>query len=528
MFRTYGGDAVGAAFFRAFFLASAGSSAIVLGGLSQATPWGAVAGAELFLGTTALLSLSRRFRRSSFGLLLCFFTVVHFTLPLAFVFSLGPEYGFGSGLASLPAAPEEYWRSLGSSLVFLTLCWGSLWFGIVLASAPPRPIEWVRLSRIRLWTLVVLGAVVAAITWVDNHAFIQVRLGGEARPTSALVFLFFDHAFLVLAGMVLVHHMSRLHRRGDMRRGVAVTGALFVCFSVVLFAAGSKGALLTAFKLLILLPLSEARGFARSRVPFLKPGAMAALLVLMPPLFYLALMQRMALATGVTPDGGSLASAMAAVDRRIVDQVFQDIMYRISAGGVDRYHLVFHSFVAEGWDPRTAVEFATYTLKNGLNLVLPGSPFPEAYSPTSQLMPQVLAKSLQGVDYDAGALIRALNTQPYTVFGVFLILTGSLAPLLLFLVVLSYAKLHGFLRGAVPRATSLYFFNTALSSYGLEVSFGNAVHLGVSMLLMSQMLRWGSRLDVAGAWKGVGIASAIGAEPIALPREAGLLGSVQA
>jgi hypothetical protein len=154
------------------------------------------------------------------------------------------------------------------------------------------------------------------------------------------------------------------------------------------------------------------------------------------------------------------------------------------------------SFAVNSYDPLTAQEFMAYLSKNTLNLVLPGTPFPESYAPSSQLFEQVIEKNLVGGEVDAESLIKALNTQPYTVFGIFIILFGPTSPVFLFVFTFGYIFIYNKFNDVFVKILMLYFFWGVMTSFGFETVIGNSVRMYLSIFFMYFLINIFSYLGI--------------------------------
>jgi hypothetical protein len=221
---------------------------------------------------------------------------------------------------------------------------------------------------------------------------------------------------------------------------------------------------------------------------------MIALLTL--PLFYLALIQRISLGSGVAPDLGTLLAGVSQFDMDVVDDILDQIFYRFAQGGIDRFFLVFQSVIINEFDPGISREFVIYLAKNTVNLLLPGTPFPESYAPSSQLFPNIIQYRLMDGNIDSSSLLKSLNTQPYTIFGVFMIIFGFSSPIFLYLFTFFCGLIFNQRNNVFVKITMMYFFSGALSSYGIEVVLGNSVHLFVSILLMYFLIQIFSKFQI--------------------------------
>jgi hypothetical protein len=156
---------------------------------------------------------------------------------------------------------------------------------------------------------------------------------------------------------------------------------------------------------------------------------------------------------------------------------------------VDRYILLFYSFVHDTYDGSFARAFVVYVVKNFINLALPGTPFHEAYEQSSNLFSTALFKRALENDLTRTELLRSLNTQAYTLFGVMMIVSGVLAPVLLFGFSFGVARGYSFARNAVVRIAVLVFFMGAIASYGPEVVAAESGHVLVTVLVFIVLLR---------------------------------------
>lgn len=103
--------------------------------------------------------------------------------------------------------------------------------------------------------------------------------------------------------------------------------------------------------------------------------------------------------------------------------LFEKILKRLATQGVDQFILINLTF--SEYDFEYTKQFVVYMYKNFINLMLPGTIYPEAYAPSSQLFTDVLFKKNLVGNMDELSLLKNLNTQPFSVFGFFTILFGS-------------------------------------------------------------------------------------------------------
>jgi hypothetical protein len=496
IFKTYAADAVIRLFFRGYFCATIFLALLsLIGFISDAGTSSTFCGI-VYLLAVAFLSLAERFQKNPFSILFCFFTFLYLNIPAAFILAQGSKYVFGEGLAAVPFEQAVYAQSLPLGFLCLTSFWIMMWLAIISVRPRIRKIDSERFSLIGLKPVFILGLVVLVATWIDNQVFADVILTGAERSNSMFAFVFFDHAYLVMTGLVLFFKLNETRHLNDPRRVNRLLLIIFVGFVVLSFISGSKAAVLVIFMLFLIYPLCFFRMYPQAMVSLPRPGMLVILVMLAPPMFYFALIQRISLATGTAPDLTTLLAGLSQIDTAVLRDTFTHILYRFSQGGLDRFLLIFQSFAVDGLDLGTADKFLHYMAENAANLVLPGTPFPESYAPSSQLFPQILDKSISGGEIASSALIKSFNTQPYTIFGIFLVIFGLAGPIFLYFSIFAFVYTFNRIGNIFLKMTMLYFFESALSSYGLEVVFGNSVHLIVSILIMYFFSKLLSRISL--------------------------------
>lgn len=497
VFNIYNLQKIDRVFFNTFFILNALLILIALFGLISGAGVSATLSGIAYLTLVTLLSMNKQFRKHGMSVIFCFFSLLYLNIPTAFVLAEGDAYLFGDGLASVPFEQEAYHDSLAGGFVLLSLLWLSMWLGIVSAGPRSQTVKNEYFLHINSRHLLGLGCVVLIVTLLDNQALADVRLLGEEKINSLLSFIFFDHAYLILAGLIL---FSKLNESADRRMLMSTCTVIFVvfaAFSLIHFLAGSKAAILVNFVLLVFIPYAHYKVYSVAIVSFPTARSLVIIVLLSFPLFYFALIQRIVLGSGDSPSFGTLWVGISEFDFDVLLDVIRQILYRLSWGGLDRFMLIYQSFYADGYDASTAITFVKYLIENTLNLVLPGTPFPDSYAPSSQLFPQVIQKNIVSGEFDRNTVIISSNTQPYTIFGIYIILFGLAAPFFLYLFVWGYVAIYKTVRNSVISIAMVYFFMAALSSYGIEVVFGNTVHLLVSIVLMLTLLRVFSQFNIA-------------------------------
>lgn len=458
-----------------------------------------------------------RYRRSPFALIASVTICVYFVLPAVFMAVLGSGYQFGEGLASMPRENADYARSAPFAIAYLAVLLFALAAGlsIVVGRQEPSPARLVGSLHADM-PVGLLAIVVLVLAQLSNDALLLTRATGASTAESLWGFIFFDHAYLMLLPVVV---SRRLLRPGPVRRLIVNWQFAFILLLFMLQAtigSTSKGFILTLFLLSFVMPLSYLQS-SRS-VLFLMPSrlTLVAGIVASVWIFFVAQALRVIAFTGGTVSLATLASAVFSGEAQgSLGSMLVTIGYRV-ATGLDRYVLLFTAHAGGAYSSDYALQFAQYLGKNLLNLVLPGTPFLDAYAPSSNLMPAVLSSSPLVGEASKAELLLSLNTQPYTLFGVLVLLCGPLAPLAAFTAGGLLALVYRLTRHVALRLGLVYLFNAALHAYGIEVVVANAVHLVVSMIIFVWLLRGWRRLRTG--LRGLRLSPRTEASAMAMPR----------
>jgi hypothetical protein len=488
IFKTYPSESVARVIFNGFFIGNIFLSIIALFGFASGAGLLSTLSGFMHIVIVSVLSLNEKFRKNNFSVWFCFFTFLFLNIPAAFILFEGVNYTYGDGLASIPYKQSDYQKTLPLGFSYLSILWFSIWLGVITAGTKIRKINQMNFKFVNPIHILLLGFLVLIVTWLDNISIARAGLGTE-KINSIMAFVFFDHAYLVMAGLLLFFKINEPGNIARQRKITSISFLIFIIFLCLFFQAGSKGAILAVFTLFLIMPFSVFREFPHARVIFPSIKFIILLVLCVMPLFYLALIQRISLGAGIFPDMGTLLEGLSAFEASVVYDMARQILYRLSWGGIDRFLLVFQSFTINSYDPDTALEFVAYLSKNTLNLVLPGTPFPESYAPSSQLFEQVIDKNLVGGEIDTETLIKSFNTQPYTIFSVFTIIFGLASPIFLCTFTFLYIFIYNKFGNVFVKISMIYFFWGALTSFGVEVALGNSIHLYLSILLMYLLIK---------------------------------------
>ncbi len=440
--------------------------------------------AALFHTAMALVFRSPAFRRLPASMVFAVNVVVFLALPILYIGYLGPSYDFVVRFGA-SGTNQEYFEALPWAIRSLLICLLVLIAGCLAGNAATaafrRALPGGSYAR-RPMVLAALGLLVAIVTIIDNNSLFEAMAGELTRIPGLLPFLLLDHAYLMLFPFLLYGAAPSLQQLKRFGPQVAF-GFVLLTFVAVFVSATSKGALLNVAWYFFVFPLAYFyRAGHRIYWPSRTVMVVAALAVM--PLFVLAQSQRSANLYGEALDvGQALSSAFAGAG---LAETATTIVDRLSSS-FQNYVMIAARFGPEP-DPAYAAEFFNYLTKSLVNLVWLGTPYPEAYAPSSRLLAAVLDKGTL-VGYDMFGFMMRSNTQPYTAIGTGLILFGFWATTaVLFVAGFLFAVTYNLAPHFAIRACLLFVTNMFFQVYGAEPTVQLVLHLLLAstvMLLLS-------------------------------------------
>jgi hypothetical protein len=461
-------------------------AAVLIVALGRWTP--VAASALLFVCVSWLVNRWPRYLRSPFSLAASFTTCLHFVLPLVVLTVFGSNYQFGYGMATVPRESAEYLQTAPLGILTLTGLFLAGVAGLTLTASRREPSAGRLLGRVVPdWPIGVLGLVVVLATIQGTDALIKIRLTGNETAESLWQFIFFDSPYLLLFPIVIA---AKLTRPGAMRR--LLTQWQFALILLMFFLQAtigntSKGFILTLVLMSFVLPLSYLQS-SRDVLTLMPSRKMVTAAVMFSvAVFFVAQALRVAVYSGENRSVSGVLSALSSGDGEVYTGV-STVAYRLSAA-LDRYLLIFDAEQTTGHSPAYAAMYIQYLSKNFANLIWLGTPYLEAYMPSSNLLAPVLYRDALLGESSKEMLLRTLNTQPFTMYGVALLVGGGFAPVLIFVGCVLLGTAYRLVQGLPARLSLLYLYVTTVHSYGFEVVLANTLHLLVSLMLFIWLMR---------------------------------------
>ncbi len=425
----------------------------------------------------AVLGMRLGWRRSQDPFVLVFlaFSLIYVEVPVAFMSMAWPEYFPSTGLSfDLPTPPES---TIGYALAFLLTFYVGFAVAVRAISLPVHS-AWNLPPGATLARVLPVALALLAFSYAyDNYLSASLTLSSPGVLIEVAKFLSYDAAIVFLLFVVLMAAPPRgasTGRIGVMYMGIA--GAFFALHTV----NSSKGALLVLLFLAFVLPLAVLVRIRHARMILPRTWVLGTLATAAPLVFIGAQVfrhMRRAAAMEGKELGFSEAFARLSVDGGILQDGGSELFAVIG----DRLSTAFNRYIVlyEQFDPFShsaaleALNFPTYLVKSFVNLHVPGTPYPEAYFPSSMMVERIVQQQ-ELLSGDLVSLQTSLNSQPFSIFGLSLLLAGVWAPILFAgMVMLLRVVLRRW--GFYASVWSLVLLNGLLSCYGAEAAFQTSV-----------------------------------------------------
>lgn len=426
-----------------------------------------------------------RFKRNVFSILLIYATFLYVYIPLTYISILNENYIFGWGLASLPYNQEYYMDNYVSNLYFLFICIFSAFLS--LSIFPTKFCDLKSEEKLKHFGCVpifILGLMSIFVLIDDILNILAAKASIEVSINESLIkFLFYEHAYLIIASLGLLTITNK--NSNSLRSRKFLTILITLSFIAVGTFAGSKASWLMFFGFFFIISYSYIRSNSDSLILFPRVSLGIFIIIVAPIVYYVILFYRMSMTTSFE---FNFFEVLETLNTSTISLLIEEVIYRLSAGGFDRFMLISTTFLSLDILSYGTQEYLPYIFKNFINLIMPGTIFVEAYAPSSQLFNDVIdTKSLDG-EVTSSFLLKKINSQAYTIYGVITIITGWLAPIFIFLYNFIFCFLYTHIKHFIIRISLIYFYFISLSSFGFEVAAGYSVHIIISLFFMYYVL----------------------------------------
>jgi len=442
---------------------------------------------NLFLAYTYKI---KEFRILPGMILLVVFNTLYIQIPILYMCYKADDYNF-QAFIDLPNDNNFYFNSLTSGLLYFILCYFFVLIGMLFGNI--YKFKNIAISNlftkkytVKIWVLI--GLLTFIFTWIDNANIFFARSNSSEKSENFLALLFNDKTFLLVFPCLFYFLPSK-----NKDRNYIYFLIIFFLFLLLNLSGTSKGALLQMFTFFFLGPLSFFY-CSNQDIFWPKKNILFIGIIVSIPLFLFSMFSRSLMNLGVSLTINNLLDILQKSDELNFTIFFELILDRLSVT-LNNFILIFTTF-SDNFSFDYSYHYFKYVTNSFLNLILPGTPFPESYVLTSQLLPQVLNKQTIYSELDKITLLQQANTQPYSLFGFFFILFSKylvLIPCFIFgfLFTLSY---NIFKRPSL-KIIIMSFFGIFLQSYGIEAAMQFLVLTIVTEFILYKILFFFDRLN---------------------------------
>lgn len=367
----------------------------------------------------AYLYTLKSIRRVPGMILLVISNVIYLQIPFLFIFSKDTEYNF-QGFITTPNENSFYYESIFGGSLFFIISFLLLIFGTVVGNSfkfKKNVVNDAFKNPKTIFPWIVIGLITFYFIYLDNRANVAARTDDTTKSVGILAFFFSDKTYQVI--FPVLFYLIPIKSKSK--------SLSYFFFGVILFFAlnldgASKASILLIFTTFFLTPLAifyqEDKEIIWPKSHLLIIGGLVSI-----PLFIFTAIAREISATGVTISMELIVNLYKEIEN-IDFTIMTDLIWQRLAALVNNFLLIYAHY-SQNIDLAYRSHFASYSSLSFLNLVLPGTPFPDAYVPTSQLFPKVLDQSLLESHLDNVTLRQQTNTQAYSYFGFLIIIFGK-------------------------------------------------------------------------------------------------------
>ena len=336
-----------------------------------------------------------------------------------------------------------------------------------------------------------LVLVAGAIIYFDMSSSIFSRANGLPKEESFLALLFNDKMMPVLLSILL-------YRFRESKKVLKIFLLSVFVYTFLNIYGGSKAALLLIFIYCFLLPLSI---FFVSDKKIIWPSQKLILIgFFLAPLFFLISMISRTL-TLVTVNyqiidvdlGLSIIPIIFGELKNFNLTMLFDLIFSRFSVSLNNYIVIFSEYFNFS-DFTYRYYYLDYCYKGLMNLILPGTPYPESYIPTSQLFYQVVSKESIFSELNQTTFLRHANTQPYSLFGFFTILSGPFSIFISLIFGFMFSIVYKIIDSDFLKALLILSLFAFMQLYSIEGQIQFALFLIIPAFLVYMIIRFFDKL----------------------------------
>lgn len=254
----------------------------------------------------------------------------------------------------------------------------------------------------------------------------------------------------------------------------------FIALSTI---SGSRGGVLVAISIFIIYPLATSSLLGLQKI-YIPVRVILPLFLLSPLVFIIGFFLRLS-----NIDGG-IDEALSILTNS--GQIFNILLQRLTSSGFEQFSNLTIASMNELNNFENFVVWFLEGIKNGINIVVPGSLFETKAITQSMSLPDLLSGDyyLQVNREFQDEAISSLNTQPYTFVGILIYGFSYFGYIIYFSLIVSLKYLIKLFSNLswlqLPIIIGLvYFISTMVACFGIDDSIGNSFHALTSVMIIT-------------------------------------------
>jgi len=411
------------------------------------------------------------------------FSIVYYVIPLLYI-----NIWHGLGFVSNDTVFNTSLLLSGDWIFNFLFEWVALLIGILIPSYIfnnrmrkvdlPRLLSPFRYQKHFIISLYIVNVIVIlSISYEFSNYLYNVYDKQQEPPINLLSQLLQDKSLILFDGFA-VYKIAMINR-GFKKHAIF----LFIIAVLLLSLSGSKGAIFFSIILFVFFPLVIMNKYGYSLYISFKSIVAASLLSVV--IYFAVYSLRINYYSY-----SSLMDSFSLLPENII-AVVNSIINRLSIQGIDHTASLISFYNNIGKSCFVPIDLFQYQAMNFLNLILPGTVYMEAYSPSSMQYNNIL-HSCQVIygQFDRTTLFYSLNTQPYTIFGYFYIMFGNWSYFMLIMYGFFVSLIYYFVNNFFVKLMLGIFFFSFMSNFGLEDSLFTSIQLTVSFAVIFILLNF--------------------------------------
>ena len=421
-------------------------------------------------------------------------SILYIQIPVLFILSKDINYNFELHTLMPKDSLFYFTYSFSSILIFFTsylflVCGLFIGNKIKLNSLKVSISHFNKSSTLNVILILVLVA--SSIIYFDMSSSALAKATEAEKKENFFALLLNDKMMPILISMLLYRF----------RESKKVLKIFLFTVSIYMFLnlyGGSKAAILLIFIFFFLVPLSV---LYNSDKKIIWPSNKLILLgfICAPVLYLLSFLYRSVSIIAVNYEIVQVALGFSSLPliyeglKTFDYMTLIDLILNRFSVSLNNYIIIFSEFFNFS-DFSYRLEYLDYAYKGLINLILPGTPFPDSYIPTSQLFNQVVNKEPLSSGLGRVSFLRQANTQPYSLFGFFTIISGPLSIFVSFIFGFMFSIVYKIIDSDFLKALLIMSLFAFMQVYSIEGQIQFTLFLLVPAFMVYIIIRFFDRL----------------------------------